>query len=431
MGPTRWMTAAILTSLTCGGCGASDPAEGGSTPDASPSPGGEGGAGGEATGGTPTGGSTGGSTGGAGGEATGGTGGGLDPDAGVSDCVLPETIDSEVIIGSACPPIATAGVTIVGGGRLRLDPGVVLRFGDGALLTINGGGALDVRGTEAAPVVLEGQTAAPGSWQGLFVRAVAEATATVNLSHAAVRHGGFSGPDALGCMTVVTSVSPHVLSVTDTVFADCGTYGVLIPTPGQDFAAFTDVSFTGTETALSLHADVVGSIPPGVGLEADARLQLRGGTVEHSQTWVPQSVPWHVDVAIAVGGPNAPELTLAPGLELVMGRGVDVLVGATPGGIRASGARFTAGPNGPWGGIAVLEGATAGVFEGVEISGTGGPGSPGFPVPAGVFVQGDGATTRIVDSVFSENVVDILLACGGAAELSGNSATIRNGDGCR
>jgi hypothetical protein len=232
-------------------------------------------------------------------------------------------------------------------------------------------------------------------------------------------------------VTINSSQSAHAVSVTSTTFSDCGTYGVLVPGPRQDFAAFTDVSFERTETALSLHADVVGSVPPGVGLEPGTRLQLRGGTVERSQTWFPQSVPWQVDVAIAVGGAASPELTLAPGLSLVMSPGVDVLVGATPGGLRATDVQFgPRGADGPWGGIGLLPGTTVAALEGVQVTGTGGPGSPGIPVAAGVFVQGDGAAVEITDSVFADNVVDILLDCGGSATLSGNTATVETGDGC-
>ncbi len=347
-------------------------------------------------------------------------------------CTIPSVVDAEVVVDTGCPPIESEGVSVVRGGRLVLNPGVEVRFARGALLVVEGGGELSARGTPEATVTLAGIEAERGSWQGLLARFAGTETSTVRLEHAVLRHGGFSGSEALACLTSIGSVTvPNLIEIRDTTISDCAVYGVLVMARNQDFAAFERVRITGTDRAMGLPADVIGSVPAGVVLDPDAVLQNRGGNVAHTQTWQPQSVPWQVDVAVDVGGSVAPVLTLADGLALEFVDGGDMIVGATPGGLVAERVTFrrkTAG--GPWGGIRFLEETTVGSLTGVDVSGTGGPPGSGDLIGAGVLMRGTADRVSIRDSVFSDNTVDIAVDCDSTPVLSGNTAAVTSPSGC-
>ncbi len=337
-----------------------------------------------------------------------------------------------MVVDTGCPPIASDGARIVSGGRLALSPGVTVRFARGALLVVEGGGELSAQGTMGATVTLEGAEAERASWQGILARFAGTETSTVRLEHAVVRHGGFVGDEALACLTSNGTVTaPNTIEVRDTTLSDCGSFGVLVLGPNQDFAAFERVRISNSDRAMSLHADVIGSVPAGVMLDPGAVLQSRGGTVQHTQTWQPQSVPWQVDVAIAVGGVDTPVLTLAEGLVLEFVEAGDILVGATPGGLVAERVSFRRkSGGGPWGGIRFLEETSVGALTGVEVSGTGGLPSPGGLTAAGVFLRGTADRVSIRDSVFSENTVDIAVDCDSAPVLTGNAAVVSRASGC-
>jgi len=347
-------------------------------------------------------------------------------------CAIPSVIDTEVVVDTGCLPIDSEGARIVRGGRLVVSAGVTVRFASGAVLVVEGGGEFSAQGAEGAPVTLEGATAERGSWEGILARFAGTETSIVRLEHAVVRHGGLVGAEAAACLTSIGTVtSPNIIELRDTTISDCATYGVLVAAPNQDFAAFERVTITASDSAMSLHADVIGSIPAGVTLDSGAVLQNRGGTVQHTQTWQPQSVPWQVDAAIAVGGSQAPVLTLAEGLVLEFVGGGDLLVGATPGGLVADRVTFRRkSGDGPWGGIRFLEQASIGTLSGVTVSGTGGLPSLGGFIAAGALLRGTADRISIRDSVFSDNTVDIAVDCASTPVLTGNTAEVTRPSGC-
>lgn len=350
-------------------------------------------------------------------------------------CDLPAVVDTEVVVDTGCAPLASDGVRVTATGRLVLQPGVTVAFSAGTVLQVDGGGELAAQGTAADVVTLRGAVAEPGTWQGILARFSGTRGSTVRLSHTVVEHGGFEGATALACFTSLSSVGVrNTIAIADTTFADCAVYGVLVLRPDGDFEAFDRVTITRADTALSLHPDVIGSLPAQVAIDDNAVLQVRPGTLNHTQTWQAQRSPWRVAGAVAVGstdGGPAPLLTLAPGVELLFVAGSDLLVGATPGGLVANDVRFAAQDgSGPWGGIRFLERTTEGSLANVQVSGTGGPESPGRLVAAGVLLRETGERVSITNSEFFDNVVDITVDCASTPVLSGNVATVVTGTDC-
>jgi len=349
-------------------------------------------------------------------------------------CDLPAVVDTEVVVDTGCAPLASDGVRVASTGRLVLQPGVTVAFSTGALLQVEGGGELVAQGTAEDVITLQGAVAEAGTWQGIYARFSGTTGSTVRLSHTVVEHGGFEGAEALGCLTSLSGVGArNTIAITDTTFADCAFFGVLVLSPDSDFEVFDRVTITRADTALSLHPDVIGSLPAQVAIDDNAVLQVRPGTVSRTQTWQPQRSPWRVAGSVAVGSTNsgpAPVLTLAPGVELLFVAGGDMLAGATPGGLVANDVRFAAQEGGDrWGGIRFLESTTEGNLDNVQVSGTGGPESFGL-IGAGVLLRETGDRVSITNSEFSDNVVDIAVDCASTPALSGNTATVVTEPGC-
>jgi hypothetical protein len=349
-------------------------------------------------------------------------------------CDLPAVVDTEVVVDTGCAPLTSDGVFVASTGRLVLQPGVTVSFSTGALLEVEGGGELVAQGTAEAVVTLQGAVAEAGQWQGIWARFTGETGSTVRLSHTVVQHGGFEGAVALGCLTSNGTFVPNTIAITDTTFADCAFYGVVVLTPNQDFEAFDRVTITRADIAISLVPDVIGSLPAQVAIDDDAVLQLRPGNVMHTQTWQPQRSPWRgeggsvIIVPPVLGPAPVPVLTLAPGVELLFEAGMELIV--RQGGLVANDVRFAAQEGGgPWGGIRFLENTTEGNLNNVQISGTG-AGPFGFKIGAGVHLSDTGDRVSITNSEFVDNVVDIFVDCTSTPVLTGNMATVVNGTGC-
>jgi hypothetical protein len=349
-------------------------------------------------------------------------------------CDLPAMVDTEVVVDTGCAPLASDGVRVASTGRLVLQPGVTVAFSTGAVLQVDGGGELVAQGTAEDMVTLQGAVAEAGTWRGIYARYSGTTGSTVRLSHTVVQHGGFEDFEAMACLTSLSGVSArNTIAITDTTFADCAFLGVVVLSPNSDFEAFDRVTITRADTALSLHPDVIGSLPAQVAIDDNAVLQVRPGTLSHTQTWQPQRSPWRVDGEVAVGSTNsgpAPLLTLAPGVELLFVADSDMLVGASPGGLVANDVRFAAQEGGGrWGGIRFLESTTESNLNNVQVSGTGTGPFGGF-MGAGILLRETGDRVSITNSEFVDNVVDIFVDCASTPVLTGNMATVVNDTGC-
>ena len=353
----------------------------------------------------------------------GGTGGGPCDD-------LPATIDDTVTLTAACSPyLPAASVEVVTGGHLVIEGGVTVRFARGAVLRV-AGGALTTQGDAANRVVLEGVDAAKGSWQGVLSSAAAASSSSLTLVGTTVRHGGFDGGEALACLTVGRGPNQSQVSVTGSTFETCDVFGVLVLGGTQDFGAFTDVTIHDADVAMSVHPDVVGSIAGGLTLDPGAHLDVRAGSLVHSQTWAAQSEPWRMVQSFNVDDPSDPVLTLAPGLRIVAVPAVAINVGSGFGGaLMATDVSFAAAEDAPWAGIRLRDFTNPSVLDGVSISGTGGLPELDIP-PAGVSLHGSRDAVTIQNSTFSENETDIFVDCGSAPTLQDNVAGVVRQDGC-
>jgi len=389
--------------------------------------------GGSAGGGSNTGGGTG-NTGGGGGNTGGGGGssggGGGSSGGGGGTCeLLPAIVDRTITLASACSPVLPAGsVEIVKGGHLVIEAGVTVRFAPAAVLRV-AGGTLTTRGTQGSRVVLEGVSPLKGSWQGVLSSFSGNDFSTVTLAGTTVRHGGFDGGEALGCLSVNRGPVRNLVSVTASSFEECEVFGVLVLAASQDFVAFSDVTIHNADIAMSVHPDVVGSIAAGLTLDPGAHLDVRAGSLVHSQTWLPQGEPWRLVQSFNVDHLSNPVLTLAPGLRIVAVAQVAINVGSGFGGaLIATNVSFVSEGAGPWAGIRLRDFTRTSVLDGVTVSGTGGVVELGY-LPSGVVMKNTGANVTVRNSTFSGNATDIRV-CNSTPTLTNNTATVVIDTGC-
>lgn len=248
---------------------------------------------------------------------------------------------------------------VVRDAHLAIDSGTDVTFVSGASITVEEGGSLESAGTARAPVVLHGELAEPGAWEGVLFYEGADSKRN-RLSSTVIRDAGQHANRFRGGALHVHGAE---VLVEDVELAD---------NAGMGFVLGADGGFADGSTPLAVHGNVdgpveavgasAGTIPLGSDLvgnvEQDAIEVL--GTVDRSVTWGAHGVPYLVADTIEVEGDDEPAvLTLAEGLELRFRPDEMLRVGyGGPGALVTQGVLFTtAGTQiaGTWGGIALEE----------------------------------------------------------------------------
>jgi hypothetical protein len=262
----------------------------------------------------------------------------------------------------------TVVLTIEPGVTVRLRPRSGLEFGDigpGALVIPPGGD----------PVVMEGDSAARGSWVGLsFKKGRAE------LRKLTIRHCGAPTPWDAGVVLPCLSAGAAEILIDDVTVRDARD-AVRLARIAPGSRALSIHNATGY--AATIAPSVAGNFPRGGTFSGNVENEIRitGGIVEQSAVWSEAGMPWRLSGPVEFSGSANPVLTIPAsiviradvGASLSLGSG-GLIAGATGGAplvIESTGAG--------WGGIAI-ERAEGSALRNVTLRDCGG-GGPGLADP--------------------------------------------------
>ena len=204
--------------------------------------------------------------------------------------------------------------------------------------------------------------------------------ARVNLDHCTLSYSGGNGLE----------LDEYDAQVTNCLFLNNGItdshYDIYAELTVKPETRIEGCQFRGTRPyALYLSANTVGGLLSNT-FDPNRGILIRGGPVEGTATWRNHGIPYRVSGDVTVAGPDAPVLTLQPGVTLRFDDSVGLFVGTLeqPGGLIADGATMpiTMTSSGPerdvyWAGLSFDQRAdtSVSIVRGVRIS-YGGRGYP-------------------------------------------------------
>ena len=252
-----------------------------------------------------------------------------------------------------------------GGVTVTIEPGALVLFDSAAGLSfgVTGTGSLMARGDAAAPIVMRGvrPTAAAASWRGLTFRGRVQS----ELRH--VTLSGCGGPrndeQPLACVVAghrFLGSDPTVL-IDHLTIDDAAGAGIVLQggsrfAPGSAHLSVRDVR----GHVATVPVTTAGDFPLGgafSGNDVD-EIVLIGGTIRQSVTWQGPGPRWFLEEPVIIEGPDAPVLTVTPGVTMRFASYGGFVVGkGAPGGVRigAAGAApvtLTTTHQNSWAGIA-------------------------------------------------------------------------------
>ena len=286
----------------------------------------------------------------------------------------------------------------VTGGTLELEPGVRMEFAEGAGLRVAGGGRLKAQGSAEEQIVLTGKSASRGAWQGVSFQ---DTNSPDNvLDHVVIEYAGGQGwnGSSLSRACLYALDDGVRLSVTNSVFRECGQVGFQADGPEADISV-ASTSFEQNDAPIWVAANLVGSLAPDLSFEGNddpAILATSGGSSEITteQTWPALEVNYRVDRTLRV----RELLTLSPGvtIEFEQDQGIDIAqtgrlsaVGTVAGVIALTG---TEESRGFWKGLHYEDtNSSQNELEYVIVSYAGSEPWSGSPLArAGIFLERDG-----------------------------------------
>lgn len=231
-----------------------------------------------------------------------------------------------------------------GAPTLTLERGVKVLFARGAGLYIAPDslpGSFHAVGTSDDRIELmsEVQYQSHGYWGALHV---GPRSGAVRLEHVTIRDCGGTADWPEACLRVFGSSDgrPHPV-VRDVLIAFSSGYGVVALGStgfGQDSRNLGIVSVR--DLLVRIDADRTHTLPSlgQIWGEREPAIQVAGGAILQSRSWLDTGLPYVVTGSIEVGGTDAPVLELPAGVELQFGRNGELRVGVDqPGGLLAEG----------------------------------------------------------------------------------------------
>lgn len=320
---------------------------------------------------------------------------------------VPWRVLADVSVGSPEEPV----LTLEAGVHLRFMPSTWLQVGD------EQPGALVVEGSEDAPVILESE--GMSKWHGILFGD--QTLPRAALDYTVVRRGGLRAEDVRGCVTIRSASD---LFITNSTFESCEQSGIAaVQDPGFAFGRLSGNVFRRSDVGLWLAIGGVGSVEEPQTFEEVERNLVAGGDLSESATWIRQSIPWDVEGNLTVQGPDAPVLTLEPGVRLRFepsswlqigsaGGGRLVAVGTNANPIIFESVDAQGGP-GSWRGIVFGRNPSTGgrLINAVVRQG----GQPEVDVEGCVTVRGDDGADRLI-SIESSKFEQCAQACVGAVD---------------
>jgi hypothetical protein len=306
----------------------------------------------------------------------------------------------------------------INGGAVTVEPGAQLTFGEGARLSVKSGSSFTAEGTGDSPINLEGETAAPGFWEGIRVRSNDPANSFDNVE---VANGGKNE------WANIYVEGGAQASVTNTLSEQSATAG-LVAEGDARLSEFATNEFRDNEgAAVYVPTRLVGSLDADstyVGGNGTDAVGVFGRDVEEDATW--PGVPYRFD------GENhrinGGAVTVEPGAQLTFGEGARLSV--------KSGSSFTAegtgdspitfegetASKGHWQGIRLRSNNPNNSFDNVEVA------HGGANEWANIYVEG-GAQASVNNSTLRESATWGIYAEDGATLEYSNVAFENNAEG--
>ncbi|HEX7599692.1 MAG TPA: right-handed parallel beta-helix repeat-containing protein [Polyangia bacterium] len=242
------------------------------------------------------------------------------------------TVKTDFTLTRACSPYAIdTNIRVQNNATLTIEPGVTMTFKKDTRLTIadSGAGRLVAVGTAALPIVMTSAATTPagGDWNGIEL--YGSALAGNQLSYVTM---DYCGKPNSACIMGLSYLTPGALTVDHVTIDHVGVGGNGIAEDGT-FLAFkiTNTTFRAgaigpTDFAIYMDAGSFEGIGAG-NVWNGAAINIDGGIVKNTATWVNPGTPLVVTGNIRVEGPSSPTLTLSPGMLLRFAARVGLWVG--------------------------------------------------------------------------------------------------------
>jgi len=352
----------------------------------------------------------------------------------------PYVLDGSIRVRGSASPVLT------------IEPGVVVKAGDGQVFSFGDGaaGKLVAVGTEASPIVFTtAGTLSAGKWSGVILGAGSGGS---RMEHAVVEGGGASsmaGISVFASATVLKSVTvrmstnrgisvgpggaPQIADSTVAATAGGSGAGIYVSAGGR-----LQVS----DTVIQSSANGAITVEPGAELSGLTGMVLsgngqngvrhRGGSLGTSETWKSFGYPYYlVDAAVQVRGAASPVLTIEPGVVVKAGDLQVISIGdGAAGTLNAIGTEAspivftTAGtPSaGKWCGVVFGAGSGVSRMEHAVVEGGGARSS------AGISVSWSAPVLKSV-TVRTSTYRGIFVAAGGVLQITDSTVTGTTGEG--
>lgn len=132
-----------------------------------------------------------------------------------------------------------------------IEPGVVIEFTAGAGIEVGDNGSLSAIGTEDNPIVLTGETKAPGAWAGVLIE-----SDNVNnaLSYVTISYGGGTAFNSNDNKANLIMWAASSVSIDNCTFSNSETYGVELAYNDINLRSFENNVLTANGTAAYVEA---------------------------------------------------------------------------------------------------------------------------------------------------------------------------------
>jgi hypothetical protein len=272
------------------------------------------------------------------------------PDAAAGDATS-DAMDEEVALGCAIVPAFKGGIVtkdltltracspyvidtsirVEGNAALTIEPGVTMMFKKNTRLTIsyNDPGRLVAVGTATQPIVLTSEAASPagGDWNGIEL--YGDTMAGNQLGYVTME---YCGRPSSACIIGLSGVTPGALTIDHVTFDHVGAGGNGIQEDGSSLAfkitntTFKPGAIAPTDFAISMDAGSFEGIGAG-NVFNGATINIDGGTVKNTATWINPGTPIVVTSKIRIEGTLSPSLTLSPGTIMQFAADTGIWVG--------------------------------------------------------------------------------------------------------
>lgn len=249
----------------------------------------------------------------------------------------------------------TVVLTVEAGATVRFRPksGLVFAEFSPAALVIPASGSGD-------PVVMEGDSAARGTWVGLAFKGPGRS----ELRNLTLRHCGATNPSGatlpcLGASGHQPGSAPTMLidnvTVTDAHDGVSISHWVVMSPGSRSLGILRTDGYTAT-----ISPQLAGTFPRGgqFAENADATIRITNGQVEQSAEWTHAGLPWRLTGGVVFTGPANPVLTLPPGLVIAADPGGSLTFesGGLHAGATGAAPVLLVSTGSGWGGVATAHG---------------------------------------------------------------------------